>query len=118
MFVYPARMKANLESTRGLVFSGQLLLDLVEHGVSREDAYRLVQGHAMRAWKEDLDFRQLVLQDKNITGRVPAKQIEQAFELRRQLRNIDKIFARVFKDEEPSKKKSRSITAKERKKPN
>src|SRR6201997_3388772 len=98
MFVYPARMKANLEGTRGLVFSGQLLLDLVEHGVSREDAYRMVQGHAMRAWKEDLDFRQLVLQDKNITSRVPAKQIEHAFDLKRQLRNIDKIFARVFKD--------------------
>jgi adenylosuccinate lyase len=98
MVVYPARMKANLESTKGLVFSGQLLLDLVEHGVSREDAYRLVQGHAMRAWKEDLDFRQLVLQDKSITGRVPVKQIERAFDLERQLRNIDKIFARVFKD--------------------
>lgn len=98
MFVYPARMKANLESTKGLVFSGQLLLDLVEHGVSREDAYRLVQGHAMRAWKEDLDFRQLVLQDKSITGRVPVKQIERAFDLKRQLRNVDKIFARVFKD--------------------
>lgn len=97
MFVYPARMMANLESTRGLVFSGQLLLDLVEHGVSREDAYRLVQGHAMRAWKEDLDFRQLVLHDKNITSRVPAKQIERAFDLNRQLRNIDKIFARVFR---------------------
>jgi len=98
MIVYPARMKANLESTKGLVFSGQLLLDLVEHGVSREDAYRLVQGHAMRAWKEDLDFRQLVLQDKSITGRVPVKQIGRAFDLKRQLRNIDKIFARVFKD--------------------
>jgi adenylosuccinate lyase len=96
MFVYPARMKANLDGTRGLVFSGQLLLDLVEHGVSREDAYRMVQGHAMRAWKEDLDFRQLVLQDENITSRVPAKQIEHAFDLKRQLRNIDKIFARVF----------------------
>jgi adenylosuccinate lyase len=98
MFVYPARMKANLESTRGLVFSGQLLLDLVEHGVSREDAYRMVQTHAMQAWKEDLDFRRLVLEDKDITSRVPAKQIEHAFELKRQLRNIDKIFARVFKD--------------------
>src|ERR1700739_5091516 len=54
MFVYPERMLANLHSTRGLVFSGQLLLDLVEHGVSREDAYRLVQAHAMRAWKEGL----------------------------------------------------------------
>ena len=101
MFVYPARMKANLDGTRGLVFSGQLLLDLVEHGVSREDAYRLVQGHAMRAWKEDLNFHDLVLQDKNITDRVPAKQIEQAFDLRRQLRNIDKIFARVFKERKP-----------------
>jgi len=97
MFVYPARMKANLDSTRGLVFSGQLLLDLVEHGVSREDAYRMVQGHAMHAWKEDLDFRQLVLNDKEITSRVPAKQLENAFDLKRQLRNIDKIFARVFK---------------------
>jgi len=98
MFVYPERMIANLEGTRGLVFSGQLLLDLVEHGVSREDAYRLVQGHAMRAWKEDLNFRELVLQDQSITGRVPAKQIEQAFDLKRQLRNIDTIFARVFRE--------------------
>jgi adenylosuccinate lyase len=109
MFVYPARMKANLESTRGLVFSGQLLLDLVEHGVSREDAYRMVQGHAMRAWKEDLDFRQLVLNDKTITSRVPAKQLESAFDLKRQLRNIDKIFARVFKKPSavPKKKNAR-----------
>ena len=97
MFVYPERMMANLESTRGLVFSGQLLLDLVEHGVSREDAYRMVQGHAMHAWKEDLDFRKLVLSDKSITSRVPARQLENAFDLKRQLRNIDKIFARVFK---------------------
>jgi adenylosuccinate lyase len=100
MFVYPARMMANLESTRGLVFSGQLLLDLVEHGVSREDAYRMVQEHAMQAWKEDLDFRKLVLSDKNITSRVPARQLENAFDLKRQLRNIDKIFARVFKKSE------------------
>ena len=96
MFVYPERMMANLESTRGLVFSGQLLLDLVEHGVSREDAYRMVQNHAMRAWKEGLDFRQLVMSDKEITGLVPHQKIERAFDLKRQLRNIDKIFARVF----------------------
>ena len=107
MFVYPARMKANLDSTCGLVFSGQLLLDLVEHGVSREDAYRLVQGHAMRAWKEDLDFHQLVLNDKSITERVPVRQIEHAFDLKRQLRNVDKIFARVFREgkSRPSAKK-------------
>jgi len=89
-------MLANLESTRGLIFSGQLLLDLVEHGVSREDAYRLVQAHAMRAWKEGLDFHEQVLADREITSRVPRKQIEYAFDLKRQLKNVDKIFVRVF----------------------
>jgi adenylosuccinate lyase len=96
MFIYPARMKANLESTGGLVFSGQLLLELVEQGVSREDAYRLVQGHAMRAWNQGLNFREQVLNDRNITGRVPEKAIQRAFDLKRQLRHIDAIFARVF----------------------
>ncbi len=96
MFVYPERMLANLESTRGLVFSGQLLLDLVESGVSREDAYRLVQNHAMRAWREGLDFLDLVVNDPTIRGRVPRAKIERAFDLKRQLKNIDKIFARVF----------------------
>src|ERR1700740_3671728 len=96
LMVYPERMRANLESPRGLIFSGQLLLDLVEHGVSREDAYRLVQAHSMRAWKEGLDFRQLVLADKEITRRVPRTQIEKAFDLPRQLKNVDKIFTRVF----------------------
>jgi len=96
MFVYPERMKANLESTGGLVFSGQLLLDLVEHGVSREDGYRLVQGHAMRAWKEGLNFRELVTRDPALTGRVPAQVVQRAFDLKRQLRNIDAIFAQVF----------------------
>jgi adenylosuccinate lyase len=79
LVVYPNRMLKNLESTGGLVFSGQLLLDLAEHGMSREDAYRLVQKHAMRAWKEDLNFRELVMKDAE-----------------RQLRNVDKIFGRVF----------------------
>jgi len=96
MFIYPQRMKANLESTGGLVFSGQLLLELVEQGVSREDAYRLVQGHAMRAWNQGLNFREQVLNDRNITGRVPEKAIQRAFDLKRQLRHIDAIFARVF----------------------
>src|SRR5207302_5329787 len=94
MFVYPERMKANLESTGGLVFSGQLLLDLVERGISREDAYRMVQSHAMRAWKEGLNFRELVMRDKTITGRVRAKASQTAVELKPQLRNIDALFAR------------------------
>jgi adenylosuccinate lyase len=106
MFVYPDRMLANLNSTLGLVFSGQLLLDLVEHGFSREDAYRLVQGHAMRAWKEGLDFRDLVTHDKEITHRVPRDKVEHAFDLKRQLRNIDKIFVRVFGEETPASVKS------------
>lgn len=94
--VYPERMKANLESTGGLVFSGQLLLDLAEAGMPREDAYRLVQSHAMRAWNEGLNFRELVLSDREITSRLPLAKLARAFDLGRQLRNVDKIFARVF----------------------
>src|SRR5437879_6638443 len=110
MFVYPDRMLANLESTGGLVFSGQLLLDLVENGVSREDAYRTVQRHAMHAWKGGLNFHDLVMSDKEITGRVPWKQIEMAVDLKRQLRNIDKIFARVFwaKESRPARANTHS----------
>src|ERR1700728_512895 len=114
MFVYPERMRANLESTRGLIFSGQLLLDLVENGVSREDAYRLVQSHAMRAWKEGLDFHQLVLSDKTITDKVPRKQIEYAFDLPRQLKNIDKIFARVFGQTKSKEKAQKKTSGKRR----
>jgi adenylosuccinate lyase len=106
MFIYPKRMLANLESTGGLVYSGQLLLDLVENGVSREHAYRTVQRHAMHAWKQGLNLRSLVLKDKSITSKVPRKQLDRAFDLKRQLRNIDKIFQRVF-EEAPSKPSSR-----------
>jgi adenylosuccinate lyase len=96
MLVYPERMLRNLNSTGGLVFSGQLLLDLVEAGVSREDAYRIVQRDAMRAWKEELNFHELIMNDPEITSKVDRKTLERAFELQRQLRNVDKIFARVF----------------------
>ena len=112
MFVYPARMMVNLESSRGLVFSGQLLLDLVESGVSREDAYRLVQNHAMRSWRENLDFREQILNDPEISGRVSRAKIERAFDLKRQLKNIDKIFARVFPDRVARKKKPASAKKK------
>ena len=96
MFVYPERMLRNLNSTGGLVFSGQLLLDLVEAGVLREDAYRIVQRNAMKAWKEELNFRELVLSDPEIIGKVERKKVEAAFDLNRQLRNVDKIFERVL----------------------
>jgi adenylosuccinate lyase len=96
LLVYPKRMIKNLESTGGLVFSGQLLLDLVEAGMLREDAYRLVQGNAMKAWKEDLNFHDLVISDPEITSKVKRGTLEQAFDLQRPLRNVDKIFKRVF----------------------
>jgi adenylosuccinate lyase len=96
MLVYPERMLRNLHSTGGLVFSGQLLLDLVEAGVLREDAYRMVQRNAMQAWQEEKNFRELVSADPEITSRVEKKTLDCAFDLNRQLRNVGKIFKRVF----------------------
>jgi adenylosuccinate lyase len=77
--------------------------------MTREDAYRLVQEHAMRSWREGLNFREEILADKEITAKVPRKQIEYAFDLHRQLKNVDKIFARVF-----GSKKSRSVETKKK----
>ena len=96
LVVYPERMRRNLEATRGLVFSGQLLLDLSASGMLREQAYRLVQGHAMRAWEEEGDFRAAVEADPEIRAAMTPEQISEAFSLDRQLRNIDRIFKRVF----------------------
>ncbi len=96
LLVYPERMKKNLESTGGLIFSGQLLLDLAEAGMMREDAYRLVQGHAMRAWKEDLVFRDEVAKDAAITSLLSAEKLKETFDSTRQLGNVDAIFKRVL----------------------
>jgi adenylosuccinate lyase len=96
LVVYPERMLRNLNSTGGLVFSGQLLLDLVEHGVSREDGYRIVQRDAMRAWNEDLNFRELISADPEITTRVPREVVDRAFDLTRQLQNVDRIIDRAL----------------------
>ena len=96
LLVYPERMKKNLESTGGLIFSGQLLLDLAEAGMMREDAYRLVQSHAMRAWKEDLVFRDEVARDAAITSLLSPEKLEKTFDYTRQLGNVDAIFARVL----------------------
>jgi adenylosuccinate lyase len=96
LLVYPARMKKNLESTGGLIFSGQLLLDLAEAGMLREDAYRLVQGHAMRAWKEDLIFRDEVAKDASITALLSPEQLARTFDYMRQLGNVDAIYQRVL----------------------
>jgi adenylosuccinate lyase len=98
LLVYPKRMQRNLESTGGLIFSGQLLLELTEAGMLREDAYRLVQKHAMNAWTsdDDLVFRELVAADPEITAILGPEKLAAAFDLHRQLTNVDAIFTRVF----------------------
>jgi len=96
LLVYPERMKKNLESTGGLIFSGQLLLDLAEAGMLREDAYRLVQSHAMRSWKEELVFRDEVARDPKIAALLSSQKLEKTFDYTRQLNNVDAIFERVL----------------------
>jgi adenylosuccinate lyase len=96
LLVYPERMLRNLESTGGLIFSGQLLLDLAAAGMSREDAYALVQSHAMRAWQEGLVFRDEVARDPAIAALLTPDQLAAAFDFHRQLANVDAIFSRVL----------------------
>jgi len=96
MKVFPERMRRNLEATKGLVFSGQLLQDLVEHGAPREDAYNWVQGHAMAAWESETSFRDRVASDSNIRKYLDGKALAHTFDLQRQLRAVDAIFRRVF----------------------
>jgi adenylosuccinate lyase len=98
LLVYPARMLKNLESTGGLIFSGQLLLDLAESGMSREDAYRLVQTHAMNSWKNDLIFRDEIAKIPEIASRLSPEKLTRAFDYNRQLANVDAIFARVLQN--------------------
>lgn len=96
LLVYPERMAKNLESNGGLVYSGQLLLEIASKGVLRERAYRWVQRNALRAWEEDGSFRELVEADSDIREVLGCEDYERAFSLERQLRNVDAIFERVF----------------------
>jgi adenylosuccinate lyase len=96
MVVYPDRMIENLNRSRGVVFSGQVLLELARHGISREQAYEWVQRNAMRAFHEQRDFKTLLLADRDVTAALPPGEIEKTFDLKEQLRNVDAIFARVF----------------------
>jgi len=91
------RMRANLERTRGLIFSGQVLLDLAASGMSREDAYRLVQSHAMQAWETDGDFRAAIEADPEVKQCLTRHQLDEIFSVDRQLANVDRVFARVFR---------------------
>jgi adenylosuccinate lyase len=96
MVVYPDRMLENLNRSRGVVFSGQVLLELARRGISREQAYEWVQRNAMRSFHEQKDFKGLLLGDSDVTKVLPAAEIEKAFDLKEQLRNVDAVFKRVF----------------------
>jgi adenylosuccinate lyase len=94
--VSPQRMRQNLDLTRGLVFSGQLLLDLSAAGMLREEAYKLVQGYAMKSYEEGGDFRAAIASDATIAKYLTPQALEDSFSVSRQLQNIDQIFQRVF----------------------
>jgi adenylosuccinate lyase len=96
LVVYPEKMKQNLELTHGLIYSGELLLELVAKGITREDAYRLVQRDAMRVWDEGGSFKDKVLSDTDIQRALTPADIDQVFDSQKLLRNVDRIFARVF----------------------
>jgi len=96
MRVSPVRMLQNLESTRGLIFSGQLLLDLTAAGMLREKAYKVVQSHAMAAWESDGDFREAIIHDAEILSCLSVEKINEAFSVARQLIHVTRIFDRVF----------------------
>jgi adenylosuccinate lyase len=96
MRVFPERMMRNVEMTHGLVFSGQLLQDLVEKGMPRDDAYKAVQENSMAAWETESSFRDRVAKDSRITKYLDAAALAHTFDLKRQLRHVDAIFARVF----------------------
>jgi adenylosuccinate lyase len=96
MVVYPDRMRENLERSRGVVYSGTVLLELARRGVSREQAYEWVQRNAMRSFHEKRDFKSLLLADADLTRVLTPLEIEKAFDLDDQLRNVDAVFARVF----------------------
>jgi adenylosuccinate lyase len=96
LVVFPERMRENLELTRGLAFSGSLLLALAGKGLSREDAYALVQGHAMDTWDRGGDFRERVLTEPRITALLGKDEIDRAFSLDEALRHVDAIFERTL----------------------
>ena len=97
LIVYPENMMRNLENTGGLIFSQSVLLALVRKGITREEAYKLVQKNAMQSWTQEKDFLTLLKKDKGIRKLLSAGEIDQAFKIKTQFRNIDRIFKRVFK---------------------
>ena len=97
LVVYPENMLKNLDLTRGLVFSGQLMLAITQKGVSREDAYVFTQRNAMKVWDEGGNYSELVTNDADISSHLSKEEIARVFDLKHYLRNVDKVFERVFR---------------------
>jgi len=95
LYVYPENMMKNINLTKGLIFSQEVLLALVKSGITREDAYEIVQKSAMKVWKEKKDFKELLKQDKKITEKLSDKEIDNLFNLDKILININKIYKRI-----------------------
>jgi adenylosuccinate lyase len=100
LVVFPERMRENLELTRGLAFSGALLLELTAKDVTREQAYALVQRHAMETWDHGGDYRERIVADPEITAILSKEEIDRAFSLEESLRHVDAIFARALAGDE------------------
>jgi len=96
LIVSPSRMLKNLHATNGLVFSGQVLLDLAAAGMLRETAYKTVQAQAMRCWQQDLDLKEALAADPEVRKYMTSEQLDKCFTLQNQLANVDAIFRRVF----------------------
>ena len=96
LVVYPQRMMANLNMTHGVIFSQMVLLSLIEKGTTREDAYAVVQKNAMRSWNEGIEFRKLLSQDETVTKYLGEKDLDEIFNVKNFLKNLDFIFNRVF----------------------
>ena len=96
LLIYPERMQANMDRMGGLIHSQRVLLALTQNGVSREDAYRLVQRNAMKVWEKGADFKEELLADPEVTAALTPAQIEEKFDLGYHTKHVDTIFARVF----------------------
>ena len=95
LYVYPDNMMKNINLTGGLIFSQEVLLALVKSGITREDAYEIVQKNAMQVWKEKKDFKELLKQDNIITNKLSNDEIDDLFDLEKILININKIYKRI-----------------------
>ena len=95
LIVYPENMQKNLQKTSGLIFSQRVMIELIKAGLTREEAYRLVQKHAMITWKEGKDFKELLLADKDVRKKMTPQKINRCFELNYYLRNMAGIFKRT-----------------------